>query len=414
MRASAYLITKTWLLAVTLLPGLNAVALGAPRSTSPAIAFLVKTGGTAEARSADQARCREIANKADIADLPQKIEPNSAMGTGVGAIAAGMTGIVGLLIGEAIGDSISEGKARRLGADLCMVNLGYRTVPLTPAESATYASLSPPKQKTWERNFQPADLQARLTPALVPFLPAYDDDTALTGCSSIRISDLALAAPEIREQGVVVTGAAMRRRTAVLVTPIETSQGAVRLAADPGTVFHLVDYRPQKEPLLRDAAATWCATMRQMAAGNVAKDFYCFTGRDNGYEVYRPSGEPWLAGPYTDGFILPIYDRPIQLKEREKDDLGPMKLELKVAKVEDAAVMIAAEAKHDGRSVRLWLRRIPFAKDGTAVLPLWDAKLVMIKLPNHALKAELTHDGDGSSWRVGTLSRTLYPDLPRP
>jgi len=292
-----------------------------------------------------------------------------------------------------------------------MYNLGYRVFAMTPAEITTYAKVPQGKQKQWLRDFMPADIQARLEPLMqkiVPRLPAYEPDAPLAD-GAIRISNLTLAESEIRDKGVVVKGSATRRRTAVLVTPIETKEGAVHLAADPGTVFHLVDYRPQKEPLLRQDGATWCGPMRQMAAGNVAKDFYCFTGRDYGYEVYRPSGKPWLSGPLTNGLILPLYQQPIKLEERAEDDLGSMDLDLRVVAVESSRVLIAAEVRHGGETVRLWLRRIRFEKN-VAVLPLWDAKLTLTRQANKSLKAELSHDGDGKDWRAGDLSPYLFTD----
>jgi len=304
---------------------------------------------------------------------------------------------------------------------MCMYNLGYRVVPMTKAELAAYAKTPAPKQKQFERDFMPADTAERLAPLLkpsVPRLPAYEADAPLVD-NGIKLADLTLAASEIQEKGLVVKATATRRRTATLVTPIETSEGAIRIAADAGTVFQEVDYRTTKEPMLRQDGSTWCAPVKQMAAGNTAKDFFCFTGRDNGYEITQPSGYPWLAGPYAGGLILPVYTKPIELADRQQDDQGSMDVELKVVKIENSGVYIACDARYKGEVMRMWLRRIAFEKD-VAVLPLWDSKLTLTrpasgkpddksaKPSGKLLKAALTHDGDGKSWRAGDEAYNLF------
>jgi hypothetical protein len=302
-----------------------------------------------------------------------------------------------------------------------MYNLGYRVIPMTKAEIAAHAKVPQAKQKQWERDFMPADAAERLAPLLkpvVPRLPAYESDAPLVD-GGIKLADLTLVSQEIHDKGFVVKGTATRRRTATLVTPIETSEGAIRIAADAGTVFLEVDYRTVKEPMLRQDGSTWCASVKQVADGNTAKDFFCFTGRDNGYEVTQPTGYPWLAGPYGGGLILPVYAKPIQLEERQQDDQTPMDVEIKVVKIENSGVYIACDARYKGEVMRMWLRRISFEKD-VAVLPLWDSKLTLTratpakpadksaKPSGKVLKAELTHDGDGKSWRAGEEAYNLF------
>jgi hypothetical protein len=307
-----------------------------------------------------------------------------------------------------------------------MYNLGYRTIALTKAELAGLGNLPRSKQLHWDRDYLPANTAERLAPLLKPVVPrllAYEAEAPFVD-HGVRIADLSLVASEIRDKGFVVKGTATHRRTAVLVTPIETREGDIRIAADAGTVFQEVDYRKAKDPLLRPDGATWCGPVRQMAQGNVAKDFICFTGRDNGYEIMQPTGYPWLPGPYETGLILPVYTQPIQLEERKQDEPAPMDLEIKVVKIENSGVYLACDARYKGEVMRMWLRRIKFEKD-VAVLPLWDSKLTLTKLPalkpapgNQAgkpvkqpgtmLKAELTHDGDGKSWRAGEEARALF------
>lgn len=396
---------------VILAPG-SAFAAPWVRPTRGPTTFLAKVDGTAEQRNADQARCREIVSNADSADMPQVDAPSMQINTSaLSALPQYNTvgGAIGLGVAMLIVGAVEDAKAARRGENLCMYNMGYRAVPMTPAELATYAKLPSHKQKEWERNLMPADTADRLAPVLKPLVPRllpYEPDAPLVD-GGIRIADLSLAAQEIHEKGLVVKGTAMRRRTATLVTPIESKDGPIRIAADPGTVFQEIDTRTQKEPMLRQDSSTWCGTMRQMAAGNVAKDYYCLTGRDNGYEVIRPSGRNWMPDTDSPRLILPIYTQPITLEERKQDDLGPMELELKVAKIENSGVYIAGDVRRGHEAVRMWLRRIPFDKN-VAVLPLWDSKLTLTRLPNKDLKAELTHDGDGSGWRVGEAARSPF------
>ena len=392
-----------------------------PPSNRGPHSFFAKPDGTAEQRSADLQRCKEIVSKADGADIPPVDEPGRGDFVGPAIAQGGLAGAGAALILVGIFAAVDDAKATRRGQDLCMYNLGYRVIPMTKTELATYAKVPLGKQRQWERDYLPPDTAERLAPLLkpaVPRLPPYEPEAPLVD-GGVKIADLTLVSPEIHDKGFVVKGTATRRRTATLVTPIETKDGDIRLAADAGTVFQEVDYRMGKEPMLRKDGSTWCATVKQMAAGNVAKDFFCFTGRDSGYEITQPSGYPWLAGPYDRGLILPVYTQPIQLEERKQDDLGPMDLELKVVKIENSGVYIACDVRYKSEAMRMWLRRIPFEKD-VAVLPLWDSKLTLTRMAagkqadksarqsDKLLKAELTHDGDGKSWRAGEEARTLF------
>ena len=119
--------------------------------------------------------------------------------------------------------------------------------------------------------------------------------------------------------------------------------------------------------------------------------------------MFRPSGKPWLAGPYTGGFMLPLYDQPIKLEERAQDDLGPLDFRIKLMEATSRHVRLAAEVIHDDKHVTLWLRDFSWDKTGKAVLPLWDKRLVLTRGAKDSVKAEVTADGDGHDWRAGDL-----------
>jgi len=368
------------------------------------ISIMVKPGGSYDARIADTARCQKIVHEADDADLPQPEVPiNYAMPNG--AAGGGAPAVAGAAIAFLIIGLIEENEAAGRGEELCMHNLGYRKLHLTPDETKAYARLGLREKHDWERKFLDSDLGDRIKAAtvvpVVPRLPDYQDAPRRTG--GLQLDELAAVAGDVHEGQNLLTGTARRVRTAVLVTPIETKDGAVRVAADPGTVFHQVDYRRQADPELRLDGATWCGPVRQLSNGLSAKDFYCFTGRDNGYEVFRPSGQPWLAGPYSGGFSLPVYAEPITLQERAQDDLGPLEFAIRADEITARHLRLSAVVAHSGKHVVLWVRQFAWDKAGKAVLPLWDQKLTLTRLSDKAVKAELTNDGDGHDWRAGEL-----------
>jgi len=378
-------------------------ALGA---RSPA-SIQVKPGGNYETRVADLKHCEAVASAADSLDLPPGDRPvgysmGYAGGAGGGIGATAGVAIAGIIIGL-----IEESEARGRGEQLCMFNLGYRLLPLSEVESAVYTKLGIAKRHDWERAFLDSDLTERIKandpPPRVPRLPDYRDGPMRSG--GLEFSGLSLAAPVVRQGDDVVKGSVTRWRTAVLVEPISPGDGPVGVEADTGTVFHQVDYRRQRDPLLRLDGATWCGPVKQVANGIKAKDFYCFTGRADGYEVFRPSGQPWLAGPYLGGFSLPLYTKPIKLEERANDDLGVLDFRIQIVEVTRNHVQIAGDVLRGGKQVRLWLREFSWGKTGKAVLPLWDKRLVLTKAADNTVKADLTADGDGRDWRAsdGTL-----------
>lgn len=385
------------LVAAILTQCLNAGALSAEEIT-----ILAKAGATIESRKADKATCSEVVARAPSNDYPQEqnhmtIPPGAAGAGGVPGVAG--AAIVGLIFGL-----IELGRSEDRAESLCMRNLGYAEIPLSTEEAAAFKKLPPREKVNWEREFLSSDLSVRVHSVLapkVPRLPAYRDEPMSQGGLKILRESLSLSGETVEENLVVVTGKAVRSRTAILTTPIETSEGSVRIAAEPGSVFHQVDYRTQTEPLLRIDGATWCGQVRQLTGSIGAKDLFCFTGYDDGYRVYRPSGQPWMAGPYTNGFVLPNYTKEIHLEEREVDDLGPLDLEIVVEALHRNSLDLTASVGHGGKRVRVLSRNIRFDKNAEAVLPLWDLRLIFTSDPKGHVTARLSEDGTGQGWRDG-------------
>jgi len=366
-------------------------------AASGPVSVRAKPGGSYEQREADEERCNKLAQEARIGDLPPSNSPTPQIPYNYAySPAANMAGsFVALII---IG-GIQEAEMRDHAEELCLKNLGYRMVPLTPGEASEYARLSSSKKSEWERKFLGSDIAARydavFQPA-VPPLPDIPDGPMRQG--GLQFDGFAVAAKLIGNHDLLLTSKATRVRTAVLTTPIETKEGDIRIVADPGTVFHLVDYRHQVDPLLRPDGATWCGLVHQLSKGNSTEATYCFVGREDGYEVFRAGGESWFAGPAANAQPLPRYREPIKLEERAQDDLGPLDFDITVLAINKVHVLLSAGVTHDGKRVELWQRYLNWNQHKKAVLPLWDRR-VTLTIDGRLMDAELESGGDGSDWR---------------
>lgn len=368
--------------------------------------ILAKAGGDFETRRSDQARCEAIASKAPTEDLPGYETgpmPNGAQGGLYGVAGAA---IAGLLIG-----AMEKDKARGRAEAFCLSNLGYGVVPLTAEEASAYSKSMGSSRDDFERTFLAQDLQQRLEPVLapkVPPLPGYVDGPGVQGGLRLDLGSLKAADHPVAAEGVVATGRMERRRTATLEAPFKSDTGQIRISAEAGTIFHQVDYRPQRSPLLRTPGATWCGQARQTTATPAANaptqgslEIYCLTSQADGYDLFRPTGFAWLAGPYRDGFVLPRLAAPVALRERDHDDLGDLRLEIRVVGVKVRAVTLEGRALKDGKSVRLWTRRLEFDAAGRATLPVWSRRLVLARSGEAAVTAVIDEQGDGRGWREG-------------
>lgn len=362
------------------------------------VIVLAKAGATYDMRAADQDRCSAIVQKAPLSDLPP---PDHPMAYPV-VYGGGAAGVAGTFFADSLIKEEQIAEARSAGEKVCIHNLGYIDVPLTADEASAYHKGS---HEAWERAFMAGDLTARIKAMnipVVPPLPPYRDDPMSQGGIKIDAASIALATTTNDGEGPVLTGKAVRYRTATLVTPIATTAGDVLLTAPAGTIFHQIDNRSQREPLLRKLSATWCGPVHQTAKGVEAEDFYCFIGRNDGYEIFHPSGQEWYAGPYTDGLLLPRYTQPIRLEERTvADDLGPLDLTVEVDDIHKTWIDFSAYVAKDGKKSKIWWRRVMFNAKGEAVLPLWNQRLQIAHIGEHGsrVKLALTQDGGGQSWR---------------
>ncbi|MDH7975056.1 hypothetical protein QH494_22970 [Sphingomonas sp. AR_OL41] len=374
--------------------------------TSPAFAapekpvtVLARAGGSIAQRDADRAQCAKIVADAPGADMPDVTRTPMPAGYGGGGMPAAMGASIAFLIIALIED----GKAHRKGEAFCLENMGYAPVPLTAAEKAEYLKLAPAGQRAWEERFLASDLAARIAAVLtptVPPLPAYRDAPATIGGLRFLPESFTATMGPVAKGGVLLTGRIERWRTATLDHDVTTSDGLVKIAAKAGAVFHQVDYRSQRHPLLRDVGSTWCGPVMQTSAGGApAPSVYCFSTFRSFYAVFRPAGFDWLAGPYDGGFALEPITAPIALTERAGDDLGPLALDIVLSELTPSRATLEGYARRGERRVLIWSRRLKRDKQGGVTLPLWSRRALIAPASLTELTVALDDKGDGTGLR---------------
>lgn len=363
------------------------------------VAIMAKADTSLAMRDADKAACRRIVDKAPGRDMP------AVDRTTVGAPMDGSGGapaVAGAAIVMLIFDMIENGRAADRGESLCMQNKGYAPLQLTAEEATAYRALSPEKRNTWENAFLSQDLSQRIAAATatkVPPLPDYEDEPGTIGGLRFLVDGFAAPDTPVGAGAAVVTGKVERSRTAVLANDFTSEGGPVTIAGKAGAVFHQVDYRPQRDPALREPGATWCGPVEQISGNSNAPSVYCLTTRQTGYQAYRPTGFSWLAGPAGDGFALPMLTRPIALSEREADDLGQLDFAIVIDKVTASAVVLTGVVTRNGQKVKIWNRRLKAGQDQSVIVPLWQKKLVLGVSPAFKVSARLEDSPEGKSLR---------------
>jgi len=366
------------------------------------VAIMARVDTGLSARDADRAECRRIVDKAPGRDMP------SVDRTVVGAPTDGSGGapaVAGAAIVMLIFDMIENGRAADRGVSLCMQNKGYLPLQLTTAESHEYRALAPEKRAAWENAFLSKDLSQRITAATatkVAPLPDYEDEPQTIGGLRFLVDGFEAPKTPVGHGGVVLTGKVERSRTAILANDFRIDGGFVTITGKAGAVFHQVDYRPQRDPALREPGATWCGPVEQLSGATAAPSVYCLRSRPEGYDVYRPTGFEWLAGPPGGGFILPPFHTSIGLVERDADDLGPLDFAISLEKISPTALVLTGSVTRMGKKVSVWNRRLKADGNHRVMVPLWHRKLVLDIEPTLKVHARIevsdTKEGLRDAW----------------
>jgi hypothetical protein len=377
---------------------LAAAFVPAARAAEP-LSILAKAGGSYAQREADKASCKAIAAQAPTADLPGL----SYSGAGGGVAYPDMATAAGGAIAMLIIAGIETNQARGRAVGLCLTGMGYTGLTLTPEEAAAYGGLAGAKREAWERAFLASDLSARIEAATrpsVPQLPPFRDEAGTIGGVRVDLASLAAAAGPVKTGEALMTGRLSRVRTAVLTQPFEGGGGAIRVEAKAGTVFQLIDVRPQRSRWLRSQAATWCAQVDETTQGSTSPQNYCFYSLRDGYEAVRAQGYPWLWASYG-GIRVSGITGPILLEERADAGEPPLDFEVRLVTLSARRAGVSVVARKGGRTVFLQYRDLPLGADGRAILPLWSRRLVITRTSSTEATAVLDDRGDGQGWREG-------------
>gem|GEM_PF-6744166 len=362
------------------------------------VTILAKAGGTLEERAADAERCTAIAREAPESDLPRSGAQASAMG--YGGYYGSVEGAIGAGIAMLIIAAIETERARGQAGTFCMSNLGYAEVPLTAEEAEQYRALRGERKQAFEAAFiaGAAERVAAVRAPLAPPLPSYRTEPETLGGLKFDVASMTAAGGPAAANLVLASGQATRWRTAEVVDRFETSHGQFTLVAEPGAVFHQVDFRPQAEPLLRDQGATWCGPVVEISSQSRSTQVWCFTHHYAGYTIFRPTGYAWQAGAYRDGIFFAGVQEPLVLREREADDLR-LTYEIRAAAVSTNSVTLEGVVRNGSRSVAVWRQAVSLRAGGQVTLPLWSRRL-MIARDRANLTATLDEQGDGSGPRA--------------
>lgn len=362
------------------------------------IAVLGKMGAGAAERNSDLEACRRIADQSPGRDLPATGGTTYPVGYAENAPQA-----IGGSIAFLIIDLFNQGAAERKGVRFCMENMGYAAIPLTASETAEYQPLTPAGREAWESRFLSGDITARAMaarPVIVPPLPPYRDEPAAIGGLRFHPESLVPASTPVGAGKVLLVGKVDRWRTAILKNDFATVSGPVTIAAKAGAVFHQVDYRPQRHPLMRVQGATWCGPVTQQSgAGPAAPSVYCLTSFPGGYLPFRPTGFDWLAGPQGDGFTLPLFTQAVVLEERADDELGPLDFQIELTKISTSSVWLTGYVVKGTRRVSVWSRQLKADQQGRMDIPLWTRTAHLSQSGPQDVAVTLSDGGDGKGLR---------------
>jgi len=349
--------------------GLAGVASAQGRIDIPA-----KAGGTEAERAVAQKACAAFAEETRRNIYDEK----NPFGDGL----VGLLLIPGLSDGSIVADATAA----------CMAERGWSYLTLTSAEYRGLIGLQGKARSQWLDRFYASGIEARVAAAMPPpFIPLPPIRRGPYQVGGLRLDParMTLAAGPVRPKQALVSGVAGYAGTARLTRPLTSKFGPNTWTAEPGTVFHQLDYEP-------GGAGYWCGPLTGRGIAGAATTTWCFTNLYKSYYVNVGWQRSWLVATFPNPAGLKTVS-PMSLEVM--DQPSPMALDwtLEVLSLKSRAVLLRAMVRHDGKELEVWRAERPLDAWGEARLPFWDRTLVLTRR-GAAVSAAWGEDGDGSGW----------------
>ena len=280
-----------------------------------------KVGGTIARRDADEKVCTEVARHRDSVNaIPQVSTTYTPVyipaqpGMSGSDAAAGAAGVlVAIAIVAVVENQVAKSQAR----NLCMRNLGYAEIELTPDEEDARDALARDERDQWEDTFMAGDVGPRIEAVLyplVPPLPAYVGGPWQGGPVRVDPDSLTVTEGEIRPAVTALTGKGTPLMAARLREGFASKgEGYPRIRAEAGAIFVQADYRLYTHPLLMSQSATWCGPVTVTnRRGPEKQATYCFAADEDGYQAY-PAGTGGWGSPTAAKSKSVLFDNTIKL-----------------------------------------------------------------------------------------------------
>jgi hypothetical protein len=318
------------------------------------------------------------------------------VGGGIAAGAAG--GAAGYLMEALVVRYGPLGWAGEVFLHRCMERQRYVWLPLEADEVAARSSLrTAPEKSVWLDQFYAGDLSARMAEAAKPVVPPLPEGAPEPlSFAGLRFdpAGLTVAKGVVPDDGAVLSGQVVVAHTARLRRDVALSGGLVQ-RADAGAIFYEVT-----GPAVYDRRQSyWCGPFHGHSIFGSTRLTTCVSTSDAGYDLWPASGDQAFAGaPLPDGYPAHESGLDFSMDPTKLPSIGPFKFVMKAQWLNAYNVQVEADVFEGGHRVTIFKTPIPFAPDGTAVIPFWTHRLVLRRVPGSGVTATFTADGDGKGW----------------
>lgn len=279
----------------------------------------------------------------------------------------------------------------------CMRRLGYVWLPLTPDEAAGLRLAGHEGKAAWVDRLYATDLTARVAAAAKPLVPPLPEGAPepLT-YDGLRFDPATL----VVAKGVAPDGSVVLSGTVTVAHTARTRHAVVfpgphGLSVDAGAIYYQV-----VGPAAFDRQQTyWCGPFHIKTLIRTVNGISCVSISDEGYEVWDADGGPPIAGPPgLIGSAVKDAGLDFSLEPSDQDLIGPLQFSLKASWQNLYNVFVEADVTASGHRAAVFKAIVPYAADGTAVLPFWSHRLVLHRTLGQGVTVEFKPDGDGKGW----------------